>query len=536
MMTILKTSSETFPASRRLMGDLPYVLRIEFSELAVTTQKIVGKPIACQKCNGLLVGADQIKIDPKVGRHFVCAFCGTLNLVPDEVSVVGEDAEFVLEQAPPQKTSTDSLPTAGSSFLAVIDVSGSMAGVNLAAVKRSLLTSVDSLAANSPDTLFGLIEFESSVQIHNFETGVSISVPSESFSSFDRIVTSTERLLDKVKLVSVGKNVDVIKSSIQRLVDRGGTALGPAITTAYVIAKHRRLQRVVLLTDGLANEGVGALEGYQVTPAREYYERLGIMFRDIGTIVDVVGIAGSAGMELKTLGLLCDATGGQMYYVTPNELDRSIAELAGASVLGRDVEVHVITPPGIKLKDVSGVSRTVGEELTARGMGKVGSVGESHELYIEVEPEHEITTPEVPIQVQVVYTDESGARRVRATTRRLRVAKKEDELLATLDPTLGATFVTQKAGDDSFRGDNKSGVRRIENFRAALKKKMPHAPSTVQVQLQKAESVLANQQAEIETRDEEMAQTTFGAPSAAADKSSTESLKQARKKARDLFE
>ncbi len=536
-MTILRTTSAVFPASRQLMGDIPYVLRIEFGELAKTVEKIVGKPIACQKCNGLLVSVDQIKTDPNVGRHFICSFCGTLNLVPNEVTVVGTDADFVLVPPPPiEKTPSISPTASGGSFLAVIDVSGSMAGVNLAAVKRSLITSVESLAANAPNTLFGLIEFESSVAIHDLENGQRIMVPPESFPKFEDIVKSTERLLDRVKLVNVRENAKSIKQCVQQLVHKGGTALGPAITAAYVIAKHRQIQRVVLLTDGLANEGVGALEGYQVTPASQYYEELGRMFRDAGTIVDIVGIAGGSGMELKTLGLLCDATGGQMYYVTPNELDQSMAELAGASVLGRDVEVRVITPPGIRLKDVSGVSQSIAEEFTAKGGGRVGSVIDGHEIYIEVEPEHEITAKEVPIQVQVAYTDENGARRVRTATRTLKVAKKENEILETLDPTLSATFVTQKAGGASFRGDHESGRRRIEALRAAIRGKVAAAPQAVQTRLQKAETVLANQQAEIENREQTMRQTLGGAPSPAADEVSTESLKQSRKKARDLFD
>ena len=57
----------------------------------------------------------------------------------------------------------------------------------------------------------------------------------------------------------------------------------------YVIAKHRNVDKIVLLTDGLANEGIGALEGYQVTPATQYYENLGNMFREIGVSFDVVG-------------------------------------------------------------------------------------------------------------------------------------------------------------------------------------------------------------------------------------------------------
>jgi len=305
---------------------------------------------------------------------------------------------------------------------------------------------------------------------------------------------------------------------------------------AYIIAKHRNVGRVVLLTDGLANEGIGALEGYQVTPASKYYEDLGKMFMELGTAVDVVGIASGAGMELQTLGLLPEATGGQMYYVTPNELDRSLSELAGASLLGRDVEVRLVTPPGVKIKDASGVSRAVVDQLKKTNKSKIGVVGEDHELYFEVEPEKEIKESEVPIQVQVSYTDEEGARRVRAVTTKLRVTKKEDELMETLDPTVGATFVTQKAGEESFRGDREKGRERIASFRKALKTKAKAAPASVQAMLDKTDNVLNNEEKEIARQEEMMAEAPAAAPSRAADEAFTGSLAQMKRSSKKLFD
>jgi len=535
-MPMLRTSSDAFPASKKVLSDIPYVLRVEFGYLAHETTKIVGTPVACHKCNGFLLSVDQIKEDPKVGKHFVCPFCGTLNVIEGEIVVAGDDTDFVIEQAPETTTETGAISLGGRSFLGLIDVSGSMAGANLAAVKRSLNTSIDSLAANAPDTMFGLIEFESSVVARNLENGSPVELPRESFANLKDIMESTKKLLDQIKLVGVGMNSDKLKKHVQALRDQGGTALGPAVGMAYVIAKHRNVGRVVLLTDGLANEGIGALEGYQVTPANKYYEDLGKMFMDLGTAVDVVGIASGAGMELQTLGLLPEATGGQMYYVTPNELDRSLSELAGASLLGRDVEVRLVTPDGVKVKDASGVSRSVVDQLKKTSESKIGVVGTDHELYFEVEPEKEINAPEVPIQVQVTYTDEEGARRVRAVTAKLRVAKKEEEIMKTLDPTVGATFVTQKAGEESFGGDREKGRKRIASFRKALKTKAKAAPASVQAMLDKTDNVLSIEENEIVRQEEMMAAAPASAPSRAADEAFTGSLAQMKRSSKKLFE
>jgi Mg-chelatase subunit ChlD len=535
-MPMLRTSSEAFPASREVLSDIPYVLRVEFGHLARETTKIVGKPIACHKCNGFLLSIDQIQDDPKTGKHFTCAFCGTLNVIEGEVVVAGDDTDFVVE---PPKVKTDSdagvAGIGGKSFLALIDVSGSMSGANLAAVKRSLNTSIDSLASNSPDTMFGLIEFESSVVARNLESGEPVQLPQDSFASLDVIMDSTRKLLDRIKLVNVGKSAKKLKGHVQALRDQGGTALGPAVAMAYVIAKHRDVGRVVLLTDGLANEGIGALEGYQVTPASKYYEDLGKRFLEIGTAVDVVGIASGAGMELKTLGLLPESTGGQMYYVTPNELDRSISELAGASMLGRDVEVRLVTPPNITIKDASGVSRAVIDTLKKNNESKIGVVGEDHELYFEVEPKREIMESEVPIQVQVTYTDEEGAKRIRAVTTKLKVSKKEDEILATFDPTVGATFVTQKAGEESFGGAREKGRERIASFRSAMKKKAVSAPKEVQKMFEMADQALSEEEEEIQRQEEILKAAPAAAPSGVADEAFTANLAQMKRSSKALF-
>lgn len=535
-MPMLRTSSEAFPASKDVLSDIPYVLRVEFSHLTHETTKIVGKPIACHKCNGFLLSLDQIQKDPKVGKHFVCPFCGTLNVIEGEIVVAGDDTDFVIE-GPKDKTETSTgvISTGGKSFLALIDVSGSMSGANLAAVKRSLNTSIDSLAANAPETMFGLIEFESSVLSRNLDTGEAIQLPQDSYASLDKIIESTKKLLDRIKLVNVGKNTDKLKGHVKALRDQGGTALGPAAAMAYVIAKHRNVGRVVLLTDGLANEGIGALEGYQVTPANKYYEDLGKMFLEAGAAVDVVGISSGAGMELKTLGLLPEATGGQMYFVTPNELDRSLSELAGATMLGRDVDVRLITPPGVSIKDASGVSRAIVDTLKKKGASKIGVVGEDHELYFEVAPNKEIKASEVPIQVQVSYTDEVGARRVRSLTTTLKVSKNEDEIMATLDPTVGATFVTQKAGEESFGGDREKGRKRIATFRSAMKSKAAAAPKAVQTMLEKADKALDVEEKEIQRQEEIMEAAPASAPSGAADEAFTENLAQMKRSSKKLF-
>ncbi len=535
-MSLLKPTSGSFPASKRILDDIPYVMGVKFSNLTRDVRKIVGKPIACERCGGYLISADQIEEDPKVGKHFICPFCGTLNIVEGEIITAGDETDFVITSPPSEEETSDQpVPHAGDAFLALIDVSGSMGGSNLAAVKRSLRNSIDSLVANSPETLFGIIEFESSVIYRNPLTGKGIQLPRSAYPSLNRILETSRTMLDDVKMVTVGDNSDRLKKHVAELKPKGGTALGPAVAMGYTIAKHRDVSHLVLLTDGLANEGIGSLEGYQVTPAAEYYEQVGCMFRDIGTAFDVVGIRGGSGMQLKTLGLLPEATGGQMHYVTPNELDKSLSALAESSSIARDVTVRIITPSGVRVKNASGMSRAVIEEIRAKGSGKIGVIGEDHELYFEMEPEKDLETGSIPVQLQVEYTDKDGAKRIRSVTTRLNVTKDENEIMASFDPKIAATFTTQKAGEEAFRGRHSESVQRIASFRKAMTQRAKQAPPSIESNMRRVDKALASEEEELQRTQEMIRKSPRGTPSAASDLASTKSFAQMRKSSRALL-
>ena len=110
---MLKTSSEAFPATKDMLKDIPFVLKVEFGELASETTKIVGKPIACHKCNGFLMNVNQIQEDSKVGKHFICPFCSTLNVVEGEILFAGDDSDFVVTPPDMVETTTDIVTPGG---------------------------------------------------------------------------------------------------------------------------------------------------------------------------------------------------------------------------------------------------------------------------------------------------------------------------------------------------------------------------------------------------------------------------------------
>jgi hypothetical protein len=60
----------------------------------------------------------------------------------------------------------------------------------------------------------------------------------------------------------------------------GRTALGPALYYSIQIAARKSGSKVILCTDGLANEGIGALDIND--DQNEFYSELGILAADNG--------------------------------------------------------------------------------------------------------------------------------------------------------------------------------------------------------------------------------------------------------------
>ena len=79
---------------------------------------------------------------------------------------------------------------------------------------------------------------------------------------------------------------------------KGITALGPAVLTSVAMAsKGAPGSQVIILTDGMANQGIGCFSGFsrfvgEDTDALAFYEKVGKLAEDSGVLVNLVTIAG----------------------------------------------------------------------------------------------------------------------------------------------------------------------------------------------------------------------------------------------------
>ncbi len=80
---------------------------------------------------------------------------------------------------------------------------------------------------------------------------------------------------------------------------------------------------VILCTDGLANKGLGALEGDNF---EGFYNELSILAEQKGIAISVVTIKGE-GCRMDVLGKLAEKSNGNVTRVNPSEIDKDFAEI-----------------------------------------------------------------------------------------------------------------------------------------------------------------------------------------------------------------
>ena len=446
---MFETSATRFPRQKNLAKGIPFLLRVNFQELLLPDISIGSEKIVCTKCGAFLTTATDIKSDEKIGFFFECVFCGTLNNLAIKPTHLSNSLEIPLSQSVVQALDDSDLeePTpdqpTGRPWIACIDTSGSMQGPPIVAVKRSLGTTLDSLKASKNIPSFGLVEFNYHVHILNLTDGSRTTIPAELYFNIDEMKQKTLDGVSTEFLADLESNIDACKSYINSLRADGGTALGPALVSSLALAEAWNAERVILLTDGMANIGIGALEGPTSGGAR-FYQLFAQSCRNLGISIDIVGVVSGQHLQLKTLGILSRLTRGNMYYTNPIEIGSAIDDIASTESIASDLRMRIVSSKPLKINDASGFDPIEVEGLIEMGQTNLSNVSLRDEVYVALEA-NTVLDSDVSIQLQLSYLDKEGKRRNRIFSANIPIADNEQEFIDSIDPTIPATFAVQKS-------------------------------------------------------------------------------------------
>ncbi len=498
----------------------PYLYSIAFKDLGNPKKQITNEPIKCRNCGAVFTDIDLIKEDPQKGAYYICEFCGTDNSV-DKTRLeekLPNDIDFLLTALKVKKPKgepdiTKVATTEGELYLSVIDISGSMgSGAKIEAVKKSLIQTLKDFKTNSPTTKYILIAFESSVYYYLRHDQNPIKFGGDILFTLEGMKSQFKKAIKKEKFLgSIGEFADGWVKKVEELRSMDMTALGPALYFAIIsYESFNSAGRITLLTDGLANQGIGNLSG--TSPgADKFYGDMADLCNQYKIIVDVVGVSASGDnneMGLQVLGKLTDVTGGTLYLISSEEMEAIFSELRQMKYIGKDVKVRIIVPPSIIIKNITGAYSSKGAIQGSEI--KLGAITEDRELFLELESTKELEEEEVPVQLQVEYLDNKGNRRMRVINDRVRVTKDEDEFKSKYNQKFNVMKNIQSAGGGYYSGKAEESKKQLIHLKAEMLNEMKSLKSIGRTFAEKdfAEglSYLEDELEEIEMEEKEVAQ------------------------------
>jgi Ca-activated chloride channel family protein len=242
----------------------------------------------------------------------------TLRVTPDRDYIYRSGPREVIVQVEIEARKNDEARRAPMNLCVVLDRSGSMEGAKLEKARQAAAMAVDKLG---DDDIFSLVTYDDQTDL---------LIPPERVGNRD--------------------HREELKARIQRIQAGGSTALHAGVVLGAKQVRHffdkERVNRVILLSDGLANVGPSSSSDLA---------RLGRELRGDGISVSTIGLGDDYNEDLMTA--LAEASNANYYYVKDAEKLPGIfaQELGSArSLLARTITIRIEAPDGVHLKEIIG--------------------------------------------------------------------------------------------------------------------------------------------------------------------------------------
>jgi Ca-activated chloride channel homolog len=242
----------------------------------------------------------------------------TLRVTPDRDYIYRSGPREVIVQVEIEARKSDEARRAPMNLCVVLDRSGSMEGAKLEKARQAAAMAVDKLG---DDDIFSLVTYDDQTDL---------LIPPERVGNRD--------------------HREELKARIQRIQAGGSTALHAGVVLGAKQVRHffdkERVNRVILLSDGLANVGPSSSSDLA---------RLGRELRGDGISVSTIGLGDDYNEDLMTA--LAEASNANYYYVKDAEKLPGIfaQELGSArSLLARTITIRIEAPDGVYLKEIIG--------------------------------------------------------------------------------------------------------------------------------------------------------------------------------------
>jgi hypothetical protein len=258
-------------------------------------------------------------------------------------------------------------------------------------------------------------------------------------------------------------DTSVLLRKVWELRTCGTTALGPALAIAVGLCSCGG--RVVVCTDGLANQGIGTIssKGAANVP---FYTDVAQSAISRGVTVSMITIEGEE-CAMEHLGTTADITGGQVEIVDPVLLESKVASIVAQRTLATQVTLSLRGSKGAYVD---------GKVKATRPLGSV-SVDSDTCFRLNLPADVNEKTS-IRIQAHLKYIGRDGGEYLTVVTQDLRMSTDRHDLERSMDPEVVAVAAIQHAARLAQDGSYRSARSELISTQRLLQRGM--ASSAVQ--------------------------------------------------------
>jgi hypothetical protein len=344
----------------------------------------------------------------------------------------------------------------------------------LQSVQTAIEKQIREIAKKNPNKRVGLVTFSDSVTLLGDCGEPPLVIAGDHLKNIDYLMEQGPK---NVLKRPVHEALEDLITSLWSLREEGGTALGPAMMLAISVSGVTPSSQVVLCTDGLANIGVGSLEEVDSKEFLNFYTEAGEQALLRGVTVDVISIIGSE-CCLDSLTATTQVTGGMVERVNPQSLlkDKGVMSgVVGRKQLASNVMAMALLHPSLQFQDEAQDEKD--RNWMVRDLGNVTPETSCSFTFV-FRPEDEFSIKElkeVPIQVQMLFTNAEGMVVLRVTTAKVVLTDDEKEAAAGADLHLIATHAQNRAAKFAKEGNFEEANKEINSANSFLKRQNAQA-------------------------------------------------------------
>lgn len=391
-----------------------------------------------------------------------CKFCGT----PVDLAITTpfdqfpnvNDVTFFLS---PESTEIDqSLPEVyipmvifcidiSASMSTSVKLEGGSSATRLQCVQSAVAQQLKSLDKQQPDCKVIIVTFGAEVRIYT-DGGNTSLIARRAHESESVLISKGEELADSCT-ESVEVAIDRLQSTVSGLRPSGNTALGPALAVSVGLAGKNTGAKIVLCTDGMANNGVGAIKNRNQTVP--FYADLGRHAAEEGTMISVITMEGED-CSMENLGVTADLTGGQVDMIDLEAMSASVGAMLANAALGTGAYLVLIAGAGLSVNSCQHAAEAHG--LANVTTVQLGPVAAKTDLSFQLHVSEEVNMAcirSIPFQLQLHYSRLDGEEVMRVMNSSLDLCTCRSKVEEDINGTCVALSGIHRAANLAQKGE-----------------------------------------------------------------------------------